>query len=292
MSSHSDTFLLRRAGYQRGQAFIELQSDDGTAVSYSPDDVAALAFNTSRRYCVGWHDITSSTGHTCPDRAVVDATYDTCAGCQKRTGFNPAFYHAQTVSPQQEARNRQPHDLYLAYFGAEVVKVGISHHKRQLDRLLEQGARCGVILATLPSALIARSYEEKIARLPGVKESVQIRQKKLLFGRPFDEHQASEHLQQTLEQIRETTGLKVEAPSIEQFDSLYFPAGTPATETAVDVQPLGKIAGETTGLLGSFLFKTYDSQLVYCNLKAYTGYRVTVSDRLDLELAPQQTTLF
>ncbi len=115
--------------------------------------------------------------HTCPDTLKVENKYEQCSGCQKRTGFNPAFYNATSVSEQQEARNAEPHTLYLARFGTNTLKVGISYAKRGNSRLLEQGARDALILDTFPSAHIARQYEAKIAALPNVVETVQLQTK-------------------------------------------------------------------------------------------------------------------
>ena len=113
----------------------------------------------------GWVDFDNHCSQVCPDGATVDEKYENCLKCRNRTGFNPAFYHADSVSAQQEKINQQPHFVYLAYFAPGVIKVGISQEERGIRRLLEQGARLAVKLETFASALIARQYEAKIAGL-------------------------------------------------------------------------------------------------------------------------------
>src|SRR5690349_6321107 len=96
----------------------------------------------------------SSKSYVCPDQVMIDKKFDVCPTCQQRTGFNPAFYHASSVSSQQEERNLEPHLLYLAHFGKGIVKVGISHAARNRSRLLEQGARSAIVLDIFPTAHI------------------------------------------------------------------------------------------------------------------------------------------
>src|SRR5690606_9718124 len=134
-----------------------------------------LSLDPTKRYCVGWHDLATGESHPCPENAATDKKYETCPACQRRTGFNPAFYHADKVSVKQEARNAEPHHLYLAYMGENYIKVGISWGKRGIKRLLDQGARAGLILETFPTALIARQYEAKIARIDGIHETTSTR---------------------------------------------------------------------------------------------------------------------
>ena len=100
-----------------------------------------------QRYCIGPFDLKTYESSACPLMTELPdaATYsdDMCPACREATGFNPAFYNADAISPQQRAYNLTPHFVYMAYFSPAHLKVGISSETRGIERLLEQGARVG-----------------------------------------------------------------------------------------------------------------------------------------------------
>src|SRR5690606_36329769 len=158
---------------------------DGALINFYPLRHAfTLKFDTAQRYCTGWHDLATGQNHPCTEGGMTNEKYDQCAACQKRTGFNPAVYHAASDSPQQETRNAEPHILYLAHFAPGLVKVGISYAGRGRGRLLEQGARSALILDTFPTAAIARQYEAKIASMPGIAETMLVGKKIAALNQP------------------------------------------------------------------------------------------------------------
>lgn len=289
-----DEYLLTASSFTlKNEPVVSLQNA-GSFVDFFPlGERFSLKFDTTQRYCIGWRDIAAGTRYACPDKNMVDAKYEECAACQKRTGFNPAFYHATSVSEQQEARNSEPHILYLAHFGTGVVKVGISYAKRRNSRLLEQGARTALILDTFPTAHIARQYEARIAALEGMLETVQLRKKVQLLSQPYDGQAATNELLQ----LRETLGTKLNVsfqPNMPlHLDGYYFPNGVPNLSEAYDVSKEETISGTCTGVLGSFLFCESNGRLVYLSLKKYIGYRLLLSnEEILLQLPAQQTSLF
>ena len=118
------------------------------------------------RFCVGRCDLVSLQWDQCPQgaRLTPKTRGNTCRACALSTGFNPAFYNTSSISSQQSAYNRMPHIVYLAYFAPGRIKVGIAQKRRQLKRLLEQGARAAFILQEFPDAYQARELNEEIGR--------------------------------------------------------------------------------------------------------------------------------
>ncbi len=156
-------FLLAYASFNAdSQPFIDCQIDGEIKRRELFGQDLSLEFDFLTKYCTGWVDFENHCSQVCPDSATVDGKYENCLKCRDRTGFNPAFYNADSVSAQQEKINQNPHFVYLAYFAPGVIKVGISQEKRGIRRLLEQGARLALKLETFSSALIARQYEAKI----------------------------------------------------------------------------------------------------------------------------------
>ncbi len=251
----------------------------------------SLSFDLSQRFCTGWHDMETGSDYPCPESAQTSKKYSTCPACQKRTGFNPAFYHATTISPQQEARNAQPHCLYLAYMGKDYIKVGISWEQRHIRRLLEQGARAGIILDTFPSALIARQYEAQIANLSNIHETTLTRVKLDLLATPFDVNIAKQQLTSAKEYIEQSLSVTFNSTDVLLFDA-YYSQNTIITD---DLTPLAnpQISGYVEALIGDILVTQYEDRRLALPLKQYFGYPIELSDAITaLDLEPQQMQLF
>ena len=288
------TYLLSNSGFSlEEKPFLALQQD-GVFTDLAPlGKTITLAFDMTTRFCVGWRDIRTGERFACPDSHTLDGKYDQCQPCQNRTGFNPAFYHATSVSSQQEERNAEPHILYLAHFASGVMKVGISYGARQKSRLLEQGARSAIILDTFPTAHIARQYEAKIAKLPGIAETIQLRKKIQSLDRPYDQEAAAEELQKTRLEIEQTVGITFADSNVLHFDETYFPSGIPSLSDAHEMSSDNVISGRCIGMLGSLLFCSYSDSTVFLPMKKYSGYQLTLGyTEIPLSLPAQQTTLF
>lgn len=287
-------YLLSHAGFSPdGEPHIELQRES-ELVRFNPlNRTLTLTFNTRQRYCHGWHSLTTGANAPCPDNQPTEDKYDQCPACQKRTGFNPAFYHAKSVSPQQEIRNQEPHLLYLAYFADDIVKVGISHAQRGKARLLEQGARSALVLETFPTAHIARQYEAQIAALPGIYEMVQLPKKISALTTPHDQSAAHRYLVKTRQIIEEALGVSFDDSQLEHLDSFYFPHTQPRFVDAYNCAPDHIISGTVTGMLGSLLFCAHQDTPVFLSLKKYIGYPLTLShSETSLDLPARQISLF
>jgi len=252
-----------------------------------------LEFDMATRFCVGWRDLASGERHTCPDQQMVDEKYEQCQACQDRTGFNPAFYHALTVSKQQEIRNQEPHFLYLAYFAPGVIKVGISYARRGYSRLLEQGARSALILDTFPTALIARQYEARIAASPDIQETIQLKKKLSLLNVPHDPIHAKRELLSKKQELERMLQVSFATKEILDLEPRYFPQRKPNFASAYDCTLNHMVTGRTLGMVGSVLFTTYEDTVLYFAVKKHVGYKVSLSYTITpMSLPARQTSLF
>lgn len=201
-------FLLSYASFNAdNKPFIECQVGDKIERHELFGQDLSLKFDFSVKYCAGWVDFENRCSQICPDYATVDEKYENCLKCRDKTGFNPAFYNANSVSAQQEKINQNPHFVYLAYFAPNVIKVGISQEERGIRRLLEQGARLAIKLETFSSALIARQYEAKISKLDGIVETLPVHKKMELIKQPFDRAAGEKELRQKLLEIEQKIGV-------------------------------------------------------------------------------------
>jgi hypothetical protein len=288
------TYLLTNVGFSKEEEPILVLQHTTEFVTMTPLRHAfTLTFDMSQRYCVGWSDISKGERYACPDMQKVDAKFEQCPACQKRTGFNPAFYHSTSVSAQQEARNLEPHSLYLAHFGPDVVKIGISHAKRGYSRLLEQGARSALILGTFASAHIARQYEARIAALPGISESIQLRKKVSLLTAPYDTDKAQAELLAAKQAIEAEIPIRFDNSEVLSLDNRYFPDGAPLLVDAHSTANSRMIAGTAIGMIGSVMICQQGDDLFYLPLKSHVGYRADITDSVTAIDAPaRQISLF
>ncbi len=288
------SYLLSGVGFSANEKPVLTLQRDGQFVHYEPLGAElTLRFSTAERFCVGWRDLSTGELSCCPDTLAVESKYEQCSACQQRTGFNPAFYNANSVSSQQEARNQEPHILYLARFGKGVVKVGISHARRGISRLLEQGARDALILDTFPTAHIARQYEAKIAAMPGIIETLQLRKKLSLIEAPYDHEEGKKELNKVKAQIEEALKVTFTGSDIKNLDPLFFPEGIPQLSDSFCSSDQQILSGRVIGSLGTLLFCHYNDTPVYMPLKKYVGYTIELRHtQTPFELPARQASLF
>ncbi|HEU4580158.1 MAG TPA: DUF2797 domain-containing protein [Polyangiaceae bacterium] len=231
------------------------------------------------RFCTGRFDLASGKSEPCPERAALrDESFEQCLACHRATGFNPAFYNAPELSAQQQLRNLEPHLVYLAHFGAGTLKVGMTHARRGIHRLLEQGARMGVLLARFEDAYRARALEERIARDLDVPEAIRPARKRHLLGVPFSAPVVQAELRARVEQIQLLEPeLRIE-PELVELDRFY--GGSALLEKTFtdlsETEPLA-ISGRCAGMIGDVLLTEQAGQRYMLSLGALVGRRVRLA---------------
>lgn len=236
-----------------------------------------LTFDTGQRYCTGWYDLKTSVAYPCPHQAKVAKEYDQCRACQAKTGFNPAFYNASTISAQQEERNHQPHILYLAHFAPGTVKVGITWAGRGIKRLLSQGARSSLILGTYPRAELARKYEAKVAKLPGIAETLLSRTKYQLLLKSYNAELGAAELRVTRTRILEEVGINLDTSKPTYLDPYYFGKGKLTPSSLTDATKSKTISGHCVGMIGPVLIVQQGNMQFGLSLDKFSGYRCTLN---------------
>lgn len=246
---------------------------------FSPRERSFTLEAVGGRFCVGRHDLESGTSSPCPVRAELAAgAPEQCSACFVVTGFNPAFYNAPQISEQQRRRNRLPHIVYLAYFGAGALKVGMTLQARGLSRLLEQGARFGAVIASCEDAERARELEEYVARHHDVAESVRATRKRQLLGAPLAEAAARAELAAKIALIaKERPEVNANA-EIQSFNGFYGSArllGASATDLS-ETEPLS-ISGHCLGMIGDVLIAIQGEQRFLLSVSTMVGQRVRLA---------------
>ena len=234
---------------------------------------------TGERYCTGRHDLLAGQSSPCPLQAALgDGALTQCSACFVATGFNPAFYNAAQLSPQQQRRNRQPHSVYLASFGGGAMKVGMTYAARGLSRLLEQGARLGAVIAKLDDADRARELEAYIATSFDVAESVRASRKRHLLGAPFSVSAARVELARRIESIAALRSDVEPRAEIIELDRYYTGAHRldgNVTDLS-EVEPYA-ISGRCLGMIGDILLVEQGKQRFMLSIGQVLGRRVRLA---------------
>lgn len=107
-----DTTVLAGYGFDEKGPYL-LINDVEKAAQYR-FSVRNRTFTMKRlpeRYCVGRFDLLTHRKSVCPLRVeLLPSEKDgMCPACKEATGFNPSFYYAEAVSPQQRVYNETPH---------------------------------------------------------------------------------------------------------------------------------------------------------------------------------------
>ncbi len=258
------------------------------------NQTVTIQIDTAQRFCTGWHDLATTISYQCPDSALLPKQYEQCHRCRAKTGFNPAFYNAHSISKQQAARNQLPHSLYLAHFGPGVIKVGITWAERGIKRLLEQGARCALIVKTFPTASVARHYEAKASKLPGIAETIQHRAKHKLLIQPYNAVLGTQELLSAEQQLIEAIGVDTEGNQPEYLDRYYIGSNLLKVNKLINLcQEETSASGIVIGMLGGLLIFEQASMQFAFPLNNWRGYRIQLSYEEQLnEYTPQQISLF
>lgn len=286
-------FLLSYASFNAdNKPFVECQVSDKIECHELFEQDLSFEFDFSVKYCTGWVDFENRCSQICPDHATVDEKYENCLKCRDKTGFNPAFYNASSVSVQQEKINQNPHFVYLAYFAPNVIKVGISQEERGIRRLLEQGARLAIKLETFSSALIARQYEAKISKLDGIVETLPVYKKLELIKQAFNRADGERELRQKLLEIEQKIGVSFPKSELIPCEDYFQTAGVDLSRVVL-MKDYSQLVGRVRGAIGSIVVTDYDGQLLAYNIKKLIGYRAQKVDReIELDLPTEQLTLF
>ena len=254
-----------------------------------------LRFNKTARHCTGWFNPNTGENHVCPTKEIVESKYEQCKECMAKTGFNPSFYNADSISTAQAEYNTNPHILYLAYFSPNDIKIGISHAGRNLSRLLEQGARLAYILETFPSANIARHYEGQIGRFDGIVENVKLGHKMELLTQSFNATLAEKILQIKKTEIEERLQTKFENYKLVETEKYFLAPNFNSDDLrqAISVEEQARISGEFIGMIGQIMLCRQGDNLLALPLKKLTGYFFEEPNQaIEIEVAPAQFSLF
>ena len=258
-----------------GSHFILYDIDSGEYKKQYLNKESFTIKKSKERYCTGIYNLSTLSYSPCPQKCKLDlkSKINNCNACYSKIGFNPAFYNAQNISPQQAEYNRTPHVVYLAYFSPSHVKVGIASKKRMPLRLLEQGARAAFILKTFPNAYLARELEAKLSGSSyGILERLLSDQKlKIICENIYNSEIANKTLTDILMQIN----IVPESEFLE-FDSTYFCKNHYDLSDLEIIKNPDFLSGEAIGMIGDVVILRQKERLIAASIKKFVSYKISI----------------
>lgn len=257
--------------------FEQIMLNNGREISFCVD--------TSQRYCTGWYDISEHQAYLCEDRAHVDPGRETCFSCREKTAFNPAFYNTTEISEKQARYNNQPHSVYVAHFGGDNTKAGITADSRGLKRIYEQGALQYAVVGAFPNATAAHNLEARLIA-NGLRDTVRKSQKSAILASKYDSAYEESILRKKLAKLGYS-----DAEISTNIDHFFF--GTYPNEPIIAWKDSCNISGIVRGVVGNYLILENNERLYGLWLSTLYGYQVEVGSAMTrVEHEPQQMALF
>jgi hypothetical protein len=162
-----------------------------------------------------------------------------------------------------EEAKQEEYVLYLAGFGEDIVKCGVTRKERFSERMREQGSDFGCIVATYLGPDKIYDAEHALQYRFSFNNSVRIAEK--MRRLVFDKNAARENFKSAVELVRSSGTLADFTPNILDFSPYYPRLSSP--------QVTYSIIGEILGAKGEILlFRSPGSREFAVNMRAKVGH--------------------
>lgn len=217
------------------------------------DNLDLLA--TGERRCVGRF---AEPYEPCPRHAVVDGSFDQCAGCAE-----PWAPHQECIfEPRCEGELcdaqfcRRRHLVYAAFYG-DLVKIGMTGSGRWRERAIEQGADAIAPLVECPNRRRARDMENSVSKGLRLTQRVSGRQVASQLSVNPGQARLEERYRRLVDELKALLarqGLEQEVlqGTLELLDG--YPRRSPLRETPEMARTEGRHRGRMLMVKGKFVF--------------------------------------
>ncbi len=158
-----------------------VRSDGGTEKIPLIDNEIRLTIG--KKICIGF----TRDGRSYPCRNGSETEDWMCNGCKLEDDYYFCVKCDGSQCINEKKRSECEKNSYFVYLAAfdSMLKVGISHEFRLMERLVEQGADFGAKIARVRDGKLVRSMEQQIKKEIDIADRVTGEQKhKMLFGNP------------------------------------------------------------------------------------------------------------
>jgi hypothetical protein len=249
------------------------------------------------RRCIGYRPPEGGLPQLCPQwRALPPGGRAQCEECERREGRLEVVASDGSRPPTGPRAGylRSAHQVYLAAFAPDTLKVGVSGAGRTPLRVLEQGAPAALIVGRADDGMAARRLEHHLGLL-GARERVPVRTKRRLLYPP----PAADRLLAALREALATMAARLPhgwPPDVQRLDppqpldntaALGLDALTGEPQAAA-LPPAGALRGRVAAAAGVLLIVEQPHASLWGDaaplapeahdLRAWLGWRVVRSD--------------
>ncbi|VVC02346.1 Uncharacterised protein [uncultured archaeon] len=212
------------------------------------DHIACIGFRTPHNY------------HSCKNDAIHVRQCPTCAYLDVSRAYTVGNFEG--YEELHEQAKKEEYVLYLAGFGERIVKCGVTRKARFEERMREQGADLGCIIASFAGPDKIYDAEQSIQARFSFNNSVRLAQK--MRNLDYDRQEARQNFSAAVEMVKFSELLPDFTPKIMDF-SQYYPRVKSFEET---YSILGKILGAKGEIL---LFKSDSGKTFAVNMRKKVG---------------------
>ena len=265
---------------------LELEKDLITGFSVAPEEPSLFATQqlvdlspgreinfelSAQRWCVGFDEPAGTVG-PCPDQALAKGG-DRCERCADRTRLLPCLrcIGDRCGNPARRANCVfSDHYVYLACYGTDLFKVGVTRIERFQRRILEQGA-LGAIAIAAAGGQEVRRIEYAISRA-GWPDRVNMLP--LLNQEPVDQEQAEELLRlQARRIIQRLPEERIVSDGPFVYVADHYPVVDGMTPRTLDPEN-DPLAGKILGIRGGWLLLQAGQETVAVSLRNLNGREI------------------
>ncbi|MFA5929900.1 MAG: DUF2797 domain-containing protein [Candidatus Micrarchaeia archaeon] len=213
---------------------------------------------TERLSCIGYR--APDGYHECKNSAIHTRQCPTCSALDMSRAYTKGDFSGYPLL--YEEAKKEEYALYLAGFGDDIVKCGVTRKERFLHRMLEQGADFGCIIAQFAGPDKIYAAESSVQSRFNFSNSVRLSQK--MRRLEFDHGFARDNFTAHVELVQHSGAVPDFTPDIQEFASRY-PRVPRADETHT-------IIGEVLGAKGEILlFKSGLGRHFAVNMRKKVG---------------------
>lgn len=246
---------------------IRFYSGDGapTLLSREEEGIAQLELSGSeditfsgRRACIGYR--APDGYHGCKNGAINVKQCPTCAYLDMARAYTVGDFSG--FPELYERAKQEAYALYLAGFGEDIIKCGVTRKERFEERMREQGADFGCIVATYEGPDKIYDAEHSLQFRFDFANSVRLEQKMRRLA--FDRSTAWQNFKSAVELVASSGAVPDFTPQILDF-SQYYPRLTNAHRS-------DSILGTISGAKGEILiFRSQGGRDFAMNMRAQVG---------------------
>lgn len=213
---------------------------------------------SERPACIGYR--TPDAYLPCPNGALHCRQCPTCSARDVAKAYTVGDFSGY---PQlYEEAKKDEYCLYLAQFGEDITKCGVTRLERFEERMREQGADFGCVIASFKGPDEIYGAEEAVQSRFSFANAVRLEQK--LRRLVFDKGTAHEGFKSSVEMVRTSGVLPDFTPKILDFSSHYPRLHSPQRTYSI----LGQILGAKGEIL---LFKSEGGKDFAVNMRQQVG---------------------